>query len=310
MSNYVALATLSWLATNTNQNSYYLLFLLAALNKTICGDLRSSTRLLFNFTAVASGITISWISQSAAFDQAILLISLVALISTFFPFFAILLSNLVIRRTKSTFLKISIPSLFFVLAGELQSRIGIGRAVWWNNSGAAGLNWLGVFVGPGGVDFLIGLVSFSLGAAFEEVLSRRVGSEDGEEESEGMRAGGREGEEENRSKLPWIIIGLYILLSSISPNAPPAVEHLHPSPTSPNYVYPLLRIACISPPQLESRNSKKAKKSSVENWIAESAIVAATGVKLLSWSEGAVILEADPAEGEFVIFDISILFRG
>jgi hypothetical protein len=103
-----------------------------------------------------------------------------------------------------------------------------------------------------------------------------------------------------RRSSPFALARLILLSTfaaiALSPNALSSSSitlRRHPSPTSPNFIYPPVKIACVVPPSAIGSIKPKPRDSDVDDWIQESAVVASRGAKILSWSEGAVRLQKD-----------------
>lgn len=104
----------------------------------------------------------------------------------------------------------------------------------------------------------------------------------------------------------YILFGslLAIALDPTAVSSPSQSLHAHPSPTSPSYTYPPLKVACVVPPSLledQGRHKRKQKdrdSTDIQDWIRETQIVASRGAKIINWSEGAVKLQRGLGDGD------------
>lgn len=212
-------------------------------------------------------------------------------------------------RSGSSFTRIFLAGLVVALAGSMYEHLsGIGRVGWWIRASQPGhayaLEWAQRGGGPVLVDWVVGASAFALmqlvcisstsGASAGsleggDLLHHEVGEEAQESPSPSARW-------KSRRKPVYFLLGV-TLLSLLAPLLPdPQTRLVHPSPIDRSYVYPPLHVGCVSPP-LQGKHGL-----TVDDWLKETTVLAGRGVKVLSWSEGAVRLERgadhEPEEGE------------
>lgn len=219
-----------------------------------------------------------------------------------------LLAVTVPAQTGSSFTRVFLAGLVVAFAGSLYEHIsGIGRVGWWIRAAQPGhayaLEWAQRGGGPVLVDWVVGAVAFALvqlawvssnsaaSGSLEagDLLHHDVGEEVPEASSPSARW-------KSRRKPVYFLLGV-TLLSLLVPLLPePQTRLVHPSPSDRSYVYPPLHVGCVSP-SFEGKHGL-----TVDDWLKETTILAGRGVKVLSWSEGAVRLERgarhQPEEGK------------
>ncbi|GAA5823742.1 hypothetical protein JCM11251_003276 [Rhodosporidiobolus azoricus] len=91
------------------------------------------------------------------------------------------------------------------------------------------------------------------------------------------------------------LLTIFCLASPLFPSSSfSAVNLVHPSPVDPSYVYPPLKVGCVVPPTHHKQGKKH--RAPLEDWLAETRIVAGRGTKLVSWREGAVRMHTGGSE--------------
>lgn len=241
---------------------------------------------------------------------AVLGLSALSLIFTVVPFLGILSGEVILELVGPVgpVRAALIPATTLVLAGLVGERLGVGRSFWWVRH-SVGAEWL---VGFGGQP-LLDCACAGLGAAATDAGLRVAGM------AELVQADGQvsliDGEASDtdsdtlhseshphpprtasrvRQALPFLPLAAFALVVFAGPLLPTLpFKARHPSPSSPNFRYPPVKVACVVPPTLAERHRRqKASQGSVEEWLRESRVVASRGAKILGWSEGAVRLEA------------------
>lgn len=153
------------------------------------------------------------------------------------------------------------------------------------------MGWIGGWGGVVLVDFAWASMGVALGRLIESQLddsSRGIlVAADGEEETGRRRS----------NRLPYSIIIIFVLLLSLSPQSPAEPTHLHPSPIDAEYIYPPLKLACVTPPTpLSQHNRQKSPQGSIDEYLRETRVIASRGAKIISWAEGAVRLDVDDSK--------------
>ncbi|GAA5891365.1 hypothetical protein JCM8208_002602 [Rhodotorula glutinis] len=238
---------------------------------------------------------------SSPFDT-FLAVSLFALVTSLAPLVAFVLGAAAFpRRAHDGYTAILVPALLFALAGIVQERAGSGRVGWWVaplvDAGGAGLVMR--LVGQVGVDVLVSTAGIALG----EIVRGAAGM--GEERGVvlGERRDGEDsavdGARSSRpARRPLRLLALTVLVALVGPVVPhSSFEPSHPAPDHPRWTYPPLKVGCVVPPSLVARRSDQLSSATVDDWLAETRVVAGRGAKVLSWSEGAVRLEKGARSG-------------
>ncbi|GAA5991694.1 hypothetical protein JCM10908_001095 [Rhodotorula pacifica] len=204
---------------------------------------------------------------------------------------------------------IGLSGLIFALAGSIYEHIsGIGRIGWWTRALTPGrtspLYDLGERIGgPVLVDWVVGACALAIAQVAWRYLSAAVSVRDGlgasvdllqheeDEETVGGPALQPALDTISTTARPslrkpayfLLLIGLLVLAAPVL-----SVSDLvlaHPAPNDRSYVYPPVQVGCVSPPLRDKQ------PLSAEDWIKETTVLAGRGVKVLSWSEGAVRLD-------------------
>ncbi|GAA5922161.1 hypothetical protein JCM3775_003510 [Rhodotorula graminis] len=199
------------------------------------------------------------------------------------------------RRAHDGYTAILVPALLFALAGIVQERAGSGRVGWWIAPlvDAGGAGWVTRVAGQVGVDVLVSAAGIALG----EVARGTAGmsSDSGVvlgEQQEGQDRVDDVARPSRPSRRPLRLLVLAALLVTIGPLVPhSSFEPSHPAPDHAHWTYPPLKVACVVPPSLVARRSDEPSAATLDDWLAETRIVAGRGAKALSWSEGAVRLD-------------------
>lgn len=216
-----------------------------------------------------------------------------------------LLGAAVPAQDGSSLTRISLAGLVVALAGSVYEHVsGIGRVGWWIRASQPGhayaLEWAQRGGGPVLVDWVVGASAFALAQLVWISLNSATsaGSLEGGDllhHDVGEEAPGAARWKSRRKPVYFLLgLALFALLAPLLPE--PRTRLVHPSPSDGSYVYPPLHVGCVSPP-FEGKHGL-----TVDDWLKETTVWAGRGVKVLSWSEGAVRLERgadhEPEEGE------------
>lgn len=191
-----------------------------------------------------------------------------------------------------------VPTATFALAGTLGESLGVERTLWWVHHGGGSIAWLAGYGGQPLVDFVVA----GLGAAGawmvlnggvvvgafrkthveerflmdEEDISEEVG------ESVAQLAA-RPQPSLVRRLLPFLPFALFLLPAILGQIIPPAAFHpKHPSPGSPTYRYPPVKVACVVPPGVAERYRRtKPDVGPIDEWLHETTVVASRGATIV-----------------------------
>lgn len=240
---------------------------------------------------------------SSPFDT-LLAVSLWALVTSLAPLVALTVGALTFPSGSGNgYTAILVPSLLLAAVGIIQECAGTGRLGWWVAPlvDADGVGWITRVAGQVGGDVL----ACASGIALAEVARSQTRSdgEGGVRLGEGDAAGAGDDERRQSLRRPLRLLALAMVLVLAGPLLPSsAYNPSHPAPDHPRYTYSPLKVACVVPPSLLARRGAEPQTPSLDDWLAESRIVAGRGAKVLSWSEGAVRLEKGarqvPDDGE------------
>ncbi|GAA5867834.1 hypothetical protein JCM3774_005874 [Rhodotorula dairenensis] len=204
-----------------------------------------------------------------------------------------------------SFTSIFLAGLVLALVGSLYEHIsGIGRVGWWIRApgleAAESLTWARRSGGAVFVDWVAGAAAFALaqlawtytaveapcGGPPNTVNLLHETLEDEEEEASPANAFTEVVGSTSRSKPAYFLLVL-ALLTLLTPLFPAhRLSLTHPSPDHRSYVYPPLPVGCVSPASPPGRH-----RATIDDWLKETTVLAGRGVKVLSWSEGAVRLD-------------------
>ncbi|GAA5843137.1 hypothetical protein JCM9279_001872 [Rhodotorula babjevae] len=254
----------------------------------------------------ASSLVLSNPSASATLSSAFdtfLAVSLVALVTSLAPLVALVLGAAAFpRRAHDGYTAILVPALLFALAGIVQERAGSGRVGWWVAPlvDAGGAGWVMRLAGQVGVDVLVCAAGIALGEVVRGTMSRsgEGGVVLGQQQQEGQEPVDGAGPPGRPSRRPLRLLAFVVLVALIGPLVPhSSFEPSHPAPDHPRWTYPPLKVGCVVPPSLVARRSDGPSSATLDDWLAETKVVAGRGAKVLSWSEGAVRLEKGARSG-------------
>jgi len=177
----------------------------------------------------------------------------------------------------------------------VQERAESGRVGWWVaplvDAGVA--RWVMRLAGQVGVDVIVCMAGIALGEVVRGSASMNVegGVVLGQPQlDQGPSDGaGRSGRPSRRLLR---LLALAILLTLLGPLVPHSTfEPSHPAPDNQHWSYPPLKVGCVVPPSLVAHRNDEPSPAALDDWLAETRVVAGRGAKVLSWSEGAVRLE-------------------
>ncbi|GAA6005173.1 uncharacterized protein JCM10292_005594 [Rhodotorula paludigena] len=235
-------------------------------------------------------------SFSSAFDAALVAL-LYSLVSAVLPLVALVVSHLALQHVEpgrdKGYTALLVPAWLFALAGIVQEQAGVGRLGWWVKPAvevADGLGWVARLGGQVAVDFAVAAAGIALG---EVVCSTVRRSEDGAERRDIRLFDDADMNEHARTQIRRLVRLLLVLLFAlnVSPLLPlTSYPPSHPSPTDPTYTYPPVKVACVVPPT-HHNHGRQELLTTLEDWLAETRVVAGRGAKGLSWSESAVRLD-------------------
>ncbi|TKA53758.1 hypothetical protein B0A53_03800 [Rhodotorula sp. CCFEE 5036] len=202
-----------------------------------------------------------------------------------------LLGAAVPAQDGSSLTRISLAGLVVALAGSVYEHVsGIGRVGWWIRASQPGhayaLEWAQRGGGPVLVDWVVGASAFALAQLVWISLNSATsaGSLEGGDllhHDVGEEAPGAARWKSRRKPVYFLLgLALFALLAPLLPE--PRTRLVHPSPSDGSYVYPPLHVGCVSPP-FEGKHGL-----TVDDWLKETTVWAGRGVKVLSWSEGAI----------------------
>ncbi|BGP50474.1 hypothetical protein JCM10450v2_006393 [Rhodotorula kratochvilovae] len=216
--------------------------------------------------------------------DALLALSLFALSTSLCPLLALALTA---RRHSGSYTALLLPPLFFALAGIAQERAGTGRVGWWVPPLLApeGVGWITRISGQVGADALVCVAGIALAEAAWAVVGGREG---------GGLLGGMEveivQERRRRAHQSLRLLAVVLAVVLVGPLVPASrYTPEHPVPGDSAWTYPPLKVACVVPPALVS--GRDERRTTVDDWLAETRVVAGRGAKVLTWSEGAVRLD-------------------
>ncbi|GAA5859450.1 hypothetical protein JCM1840_004621 [Sporobolomyces johnsonii] len=197
-------------------------------------------------------------------------------------------------------------TLCFAASGLVQEQLGAGRALWWIRHADAELDWAATYGGPPLVDCLYAMAGVALAQiVFVSMETNAQGetldllSEAEELPVQTSPAAETPAIQLPRLRKPVAVLAFVLFLLFISPLLPaPAFDHSHPSPQDPTYRYPPLKVGCVVPPAQPRKHRKDQPQSKLDNWIHETRVVASRGAKVVSWSEGALVLDGKGRKGK------------
>lgn len=253
------------------------------------------------------------------------------------PVFALVINEILTAKIYQKYLvsrselAVFLPALLLAFTGILSESLGLGRAFWWIQMESSRFDWVSRYLGPVGIDFLVGLLcttlshwvlldlttkpftSTTLDSPLATLSPRRkpvfaqdLLSDTVILEPNCLNAATAQGESDsaNATKvqepkqvtlrnplLPSVYILVFIFLFSYLP-AIDIFHHFHPSTSVPDYIYPPVSIACVAPRNSFDRHRKgKEAETTLEDYLHETRVVASRGAKITSWNEGAVTLQ-------------------
>ncbi|KAL8292968.1 hypothetical protein RQP46_000662 [Phenoliferia psychrophenolica] len=241
-------------------------------------------------------------------------LSLLSILFTIIPLLGILSGEAILQFASGPWRAVLVPAATFTVAGIVEERLGVGRTVWWVRDGVESEDWLVAYGGQPLLDFavaglaavvadstlrILGMVELTQSDTVNHQRISLIDEDDDDDREANLSTTPPRPSSRLRRALPFLPLITFLLPIFLGPLLPyPTFHRHHPAAESPTFEYPPVKVACVVPPALERHRG--ASHGLVEDWLQESRVVASRGAKVLSWSEGAVRLEADagPIRGE------------
>ncbi|GAA6049289.1 hypothetical protein JCM3770_005924 [Rhodotorula araucariae] len=223
----------------------------------------------------------------------LLVLALFALVTAACPLLALALAAGGVGGGRGTYAALLVPGLLFALVGILQERAGAGRVGWWVSPllHADGGAWITRMLGQVGADAGVCTAGVALAELGLALLRYPLGGGT-------LPAAATQSEPERfAARRPLRLLAFVAAVALVGPLVPVSrYVPEHPVPDNKAWTYPPLKVGCVVPPALvspgrDSDHGRHAHRTTLDDWIAETRVVAGRGAKVLSWSEGAVRLE-------------------